>query len=44
MIEKLVPPSVASSESLGDVSESLMLPEEAAVVTNAVAKRRREFG
>jgi 4'-phosphopantetheinyl transferase EntD len=44
LIEKLVPSSVASSESLGDVSESLMLPEEAAVVTNAVAKRRREFG
>jgi 4'-phosphopantetheinyl transferase EntD len=44
VIEKLVPPSVASSESLGDVSESLMLPEEAALVTNAVAKRRREFG
>jgi 4'-phosphopantetheinyl transferase EntD len=44
LIEKLVPTSVASSESRGDVSESLMLPEEAAVVTNAVAKRRREFG
>lgn len=44
MIEKLLPASVASGEAYSDVTESLMLPAEASVISKAVAKRRREFG
>jgi 4'-phosphopantetheinyl transferase EntD len=44
VIEQLVPAGVAGHESFTDVPESLMLPAEAAQVSKAVEKRRREFG
>jgi len=43
VIEQLVPAGVAGHESFTDVPESLMLPAEAAQVSKAVEKRRREF-
>src|SRR5918992_2288346 len=43
MIETLVP-GVACAEMLLDVPESTMFSIEAAVVTDAVAERRREYG
>src|SRR5918999_6383951 len=43
MIETLVPAS-ACTEMFSDAPESTMFSIEAAVVANAVAERRREFG
>jgi 4'-phosphopantetheinyl transferase EntD len=43
MIETLVP-AAASAEMFFDAPESAMFSDEAAVVANAVAERRREFG
>lgn len=43
MIEELLPPAVASAESLDDPPEAVLFPEEEAVLTRAVGKRRREF-
>jgi 4'-phosphopantetheinyl transferase EntD len=44
VIEKLMPAGVASRDTTEDVPESAMFPEEAARVSKAVEKRRREFG
>ncbi|MBV9313804.1 MAG: 4'-phosphopantetheinyl transferase superfamily protein [Pseudonocardia sp.] len=44
MIERLVPPSIATAEAFADVADSEMFPAEAAIVARAVEKRRREFG
>jgi 4'-phosphopantetheinyl transferase EntD len=43
MIERLVP-GAACAERFADVPESTMFSTEAAVVADAVAERRREFG
>jgi 4'-phosphopantetheinyl transferase EntD len=43
VIEKLMPPGVASCDAVEDVAESTMFPEEAERVGKAVDKRRREF-
>nr|ASV46994.1 4'-phosphopantetheinyl transferase [uncultured bacterium] len=42
MIERLLPAAMAWSESFGD-EDCTLFPEEEAVITRAVAKRRREF-
>ena len=44
MIERLLAPGVVGVDTVADVPEAWMLPEEAAVVARAVDKRRREFG
>lgn len=44
MIDKLLPAGVVCRESITDVGEDWMLPAEAAVISKATAKRRREFG
>ncbi|MFB8244164.1 4'-phosphopantetheinyl transferase [Streptomyces sp. NPDC001046] len=44
MIEELLPPAVVTVEAYGrDAGAAELFPEEAALVTRAVAKRRREF-
>ncbi|WP_369194917.1 4'-phosphopantetheinyl transferase family protein [Streptomyces djakartensis] len=44
MIEELLPPAVVTVEAYGrDVAAPELFPEEAAVLTRAVAKRQREF-
>ncbi|MEV5458066.1 4'-phosphopantetheinyl transferase superfamily protein [Streptomyces cellulosae] len=44
MIEALVPPTVAAVEAYGDEGvDAPLFPEEEALLTRAVAKRRREF-
>lgn len=43
MIEELVPDAVAVAASCEDVVDAQLYPEEEAVVTGAVEKRRREF-
>ncbi|MEG8278973.1 4'-phosphopantetheinyl transferase family protein [Streptomyces sp. AHA2] len=44
MIEELLPPAVVTVEAYGrDVPAAELFPEEAEVLTRAVAKRRREF-
>ncbi|MFV2176867.1 4'-phosphopantetheinyl transferase [Actinomadura sp. LOL_016] len=43
MIESLLPPSVRSAETFGDVRPARLFPEEEALVARAVPKRRREF-
>jgi 4'-phosphopantetheinyl transferase EntD len=44
VIERLLAPGVVGVDTVADVPEAWMLPEEAAVVARAVDKRRREFG
>jgi enterobactin synthetase component D / holo-[acyl-carrier protein] synthase len=43
MIERILPPPVSSAESLGDDAGAILLPEEQAVIANAVTSRRKEF-
>ncbi|MER5625854.1 4'-phosphopantetheinyl transferase superfamily protein [Streptosporangium sp. NPDC002544] len=43
MIEKILPPWVASAESFDDPPGVTLFPEEEAVIARAVDKRRREF-
>jgi 4'-phosphopantetheinyl transferase EntD len=43
MIEKVLPPQVASAEAFDDRDTVALFPEEEAVVARAVDKRRREF-
>ena len=43
MIERILPPSVASAEVFGDNSATTLLPEERAVIARAAENRRREF-
>lgn len=46
MIEKILPPDVASAEAFDDLGELggvVLFPEEEAVIARAVDKRRREF-
>ncbi|MEU3168555.1 4'-phosphopantetheinyl transferase superfamily protein [Streptosporangium sp. NPDC006930] len=44
MIEKILPPWVASSERFEDPPDVVLFPEEEEAVARAVEKRRREFG
>ncbi|MCA1694305.1 MAG: 4'-phosphopantetheinyl transferase, partial [Actinobacteria bacterium] len=43
MIEKILPDVVASGEAFDDPLDAVLFPEEEAVITRAVEKRRREF-
>ena len=43
MIEKILPDAVASCEAFDDPPDATLLPEEEAVISRAVEKRRREF-
>ncbi|HET9257126.1 MAG TPA: 4'-phosphopantetheinyl transferase superfamily protein, partial [Pseudonocardiaceae bacterium] len=43
MIEEILPAEVASAEAFDDPPEALLYPEEAAAISRAVDKRRREF-
>jgi len=43
MLKRILPSSVAVVESFGDPPEAELYPEEAALVRNAVDKRRKEF-
>lgn len=43
MIEKVLLDAVASSEAFDDPPDAVLFPQEAAVVSWAVDKRRREF-
>lgn len=43
MIEKILPDIVASTEAFDDPPDAVLFPEEEAVISRAVAKRRREF-
>lgn len=43
MIEEILPPAVAAAESFGDILDAPLFPEEEALLTRAVDKRRREF-
>ena len=43
MIDELLPPAIASAESLIDAPSSQLLPEELRLLENAAEKRRREF-
>jgi 4'-phosphopantetheinyl transferase EntD len=43
MIERLLPAGVAHAEAFEDVPESTLFPDEVAILTRAVPKRRREF-
>ncbi|MGH3914823.1 MAG: 4'-phosphopantetheinyl transferase family protein [Pseudonocardiaceae bacterium] len=43
MIKKILPDVVASVEAFDDPPEAMLFPEEEAVVSRAVEKRRREF-
>ncbi|MGH3377385.1 MAG: 4'-phosphopantetheinyl transferase family protein [Actinoallomurus sp.] len=43
MIEEILPPEVAVVEAFDDPGDTVLFPEEEAVVARAVDKRRREF-
>jgi 4'-phosphopantetheinyl transferase EntD len=43
VIEDILPPEVAAEEAFEDVTDVVLFPEEEAVLTRAVGKRRREF-
>lgn len=43
MIEKLVPDEVVCVEAFDDLPDAVLYPEEEAVISRAVGKRRREF-
>ncbi|MCA1675715.1 MAG: 4'-phosphopantetheinyl transferase superfamily protein [Actinobacteria bacterium] len=43
MIEKILPAEVACAEAFDDPPEAVLYPEEEAVISRAVDKRRREF-
>jgi 4'-phosphopantetheinyl transferase EntD len=43
VIEAILPPEVAAEEAFEDVTDLVLFPEEEAVLTRAVGKRRREF-
>ena len=43
MIARILPPAVRSAYALDDPAEATLYPEEAALVANAVPKRRDEF-
>ena len=43
MIEKILPDAVASSEAFDDPPDAVLFPEEEALISRAVEKRRREF-
>ncbi len=43
MIERILPPEVASAEAFDDAAEAVLFPEEREVISRAVAKRRGEF-
>jgi 4'-phosphopantetheinyl transferase EntD len=43
MIEDLLPAGVTSAEAFGDLADAVLFPEEEAAVSQAVAKRRREY-
>jgi 4'-phosphopantetheinyl transferase EntD len=43
MIEKILPPEVASEEAYDDLGDATLFPQEEAVVARSVDKRRREF-
>lgn len=43
LIADILPDEVAAEEAFGDLPEAELFPEEEAVVTRAVPKRRREF-
>jgi 4'-phosphopantetheinyl transferase EntD len=43
VIERILPPEVASAEAFDDPPDAVLYPEEQALVARAVDKRRREF-
>jgi 4'-phosphopantetheinyl transferase EntD len=43
VIEKILPDAVACSEAFDDPPDAVLFPEEEAVISQAVEKRRREF-
>jgi enterobactin synthetase component D / holo-[acyl-carrier protein] synthase len=43
VIEKILPDALASREAFDDPPDALLFPEEEAVISRAVDKRRREF-
>jgi 4'-phosphopantetheinyl transferase EntD len=43
LVDQLLPPPVACSESFADPPEAVLFPEEEAVIARAVPKRRQEF-
>ena len=43
MIEKILPDVVACCEAFDDPPDAALFPEEEAVISRAVGKRRREF-
>ena len=43
MIADILPAAVASAETFGDTPDAMLFPDEEAVITRAVDKRRREF-
>ncbi len=43
MIEEIVPATVACAEAFDDPPDAVLFPQEAALITRAVDKRRREF-
>jgi 4'-phosphopantetheinyl transferase EntD len=43
VIEKILPDAVASSEAFDDPPDAVLFPEEKALISRAVEKRRREF-
>jgi 4'-phosphopantetheinyl transferase EntD len=43
VLAEIVPPQVAADETFGDPPRPVLFPEEEAVLTRAVDKRRREF-
>jgi 4'-phosphopantetheinyl transferase EntD len=43
VIEKILPDAVACSEAFDDPPDAVLFPEEEAVISRAVEKRRREF-
>lgn len=43
MIELILPPEVRTAERRDDVTDSALFPEEERAVSNAVARRRREY-
>jgi 4'-phosphopantetheinyl transferase EntD len=44
VIRRILPASVAAAEAFGDPAEITLFPEEEALISRAVDKRRREFG
>ncbi|MGH3751830.1 MAG: 4'-phosphopantetheinyl transferase family protein [Pseudonocardiaceae bacterium] len=43
MLEKILPGAVACAEAFGDPSDAVLYPQEEAMISRAVEKRRREF-